>query len=316
MFLNLRVTCFWGVTPNIMAATMREGHPQLSTREKQVIDLAATGLLDKEIMVQLGITENTLKTYWKRIRTKLGDGSRPGLIAEHLRQKGREESASDIQFEADWIIDYRSLTWTRSSDRPLPANIQLDGPVSLEEVLSHFHPEDADGLKELVLQLENNNVEDFFFRARINVATGFVQTSTFVHVVRDGAGKPLTLLGHRSKFHDMAPLPVRDLMVGYWEQDIATGVFTADVNLLFVFSKAGEGASIQETKYLRISPEELKEIRAVVDRMLKEKREHMRTSHRLEPVSLPFRWATIDAVVQYDLAGSGKRAHGSVLAFN
>ncbi|MEZ0326523.1 MAG: LuxR C-terminal-related transcriptional regulator [Fimbriimonas sp.] len=295
---------------------MRQAKTQLSKREEEVVNLAAQGYLDKEIVVRLGITENTLKTYWRRIRTKLGEGPRPGLVAEFLRQQAHEAEAKDIPFEADWIYDYRTQIWTQSSERPMPANIEISEPIPLDEILSYFHPEDADGLRQLVNQLATNDVEDFFFRARIMVATGFVQTSTFVHVIRDSRGQPVTLLGHRSKFHDLAPLPVRDLMVGYWEQDIATGEFTADVNLLFVFSKTGEGASIRETKYSRIPPAELKEIRQLVDRIISKKKTHLRTSHRLDSGSLPFRWATIDALVEYDAAGNGSRAHGSVLAFN
>jgi DNA-binding CsgD family transcriptional regulator len=295
---------------------MAERTIKLSKREGEVIDLASTGLLDKEIAARLGITENTLKTYWKRIRSKLGDTPRPGLIASYVRESGTTPQPPEIHFNADWTFDYRSQTWQHLSDRPIPGNIQVKGPIPLDEVLSYFHPEDAENLAELVKDLETNEVHDFFFRARLLTETGFIQTSTFVHVIRGSDGKPVTLLGHRSKFHDLAPIPVRELMVGYWEQDLASGEFTADVNLLFIFSKTSEGPSIRDTKYARIPPEELQEVRKVVKRARDMNRTHIRASHRMESESLPFRWATIDVQIDYGRGGRGQRAHGSVLAYN
>jgi DNA-binding CsgD family transcriptional regulator len=282
-----------------MVSYMAGTSPKLSGREREVVELASEGLLDKEIMIRLGITENTLKTYWKRIRMKLGEGSRPGLVAEYLSQKPIRTGAAEIHFDADWVYDYRTRIWTQTSERPLPANIQIDRPVSIEEILGYFHPDDAEGLREVVEGLNHNEVDDFFFRARILVPQGFVQTSTFVHVIRDDA-----------------PMPVQDLMVGYWEQDIPSGEFTIDVNLLFIFGKTGETAGVAETKYQRIPPDELKEIRELTRTAIEQKRHNVRRSHRLDTVHLPFRWATIDANVEFDAAGRGRRAHGSVLAFN
>ncbi len=47
--------------------------------------LAASGLLDKQISAELGITYNTLRTYWHRIRQKCGNLTRAGLVAEFVR---------------------------------------------------------------------------------------------------------------------------------------------------------------------------------------------------------------------------------------
>jgi DNA-binding CsgD family transcriptional regulator len=295
---------------------MPERTTKLSRREQEIVDLASMGLLDKEIAPRLGITDNTIKTYWKRIRQKLGEGTRPGLVAAYVRQSVPEPLASDIHFEADWAYNYRSKIWHHLSGRPIPGGIKVGEPILFEEVLAYFHPEDALGLRQLVDDLETNDVDDYFFRARLVTPAGFVQTSTFVHVIRDDKRKPITLLGHRSEFHDLAPLPVRELMVGYWEQELVSGKFTADVNLLFVFSKTGQGPAIQKTKYARIAPEELKEVRKAVRLAESKKRTHLRATHAIERDSLPFRWATIDVCIDYDSNNRGVRAHGSVLAFN
>ena len=61
----------------------------LSAREEQILGLAASGLLDKEIVRELGVSIHTLHTYWKRIRAKLGEGNRSALVAEHVRSQSK-----------------------------------------------------------------------------------------------------------------------------------------------------------------------------------------------------------------------------------
>lgn len=71
---------------------MRLEHPDLSAREKQLITLAAQGLTDTAIAHKLGISEPTVKSYWQRVRSKLGPYNRTELVAHALR----EESALAI----------------------------------------------------------------------------------------------------------------------------------------------------------------------------------------------------------------------------
>jgi len=59
----------------------------LSSREEQILGLAASGLSDQEVGQELGISVRTLQTYWKRIRAKLGESGRSELVAEHIRSQ-------------------------------------------------------------------------------------------------------------------------------------------------------------------------------------------------------------------------------------
>lgn len=61
------------------------GLPSLSVRERQLLKLAAGGYTNTAIANQLGITESTVSTYWRRIRTKIGSSSRTELVAKVLR---------------------------------------------------------------------------------------------------------------------------------------------------------------------------------------------------------------------------------------
>ena len=53
----------------------------LSSREREILLLAAEGETDKEISIALGIAQGTIRTYWERIRTKLEVRSRSHAVA-------------------------------------------------------------------------------------------------------------------------------------------------------------------------------------------------------------------------------------------
>jgi DNA-binding NarL/FixJ family response regulator len=54
----------------------------LSPQEQQVLKLSAQGNLDKEIADELGISQNTVDTYWRRIYKKTGKHDRKILFAQ------------------------------------------------------------------------------------------------------------------------------------------------------------------------------------------------------------------------------------------
>lgn len=56
----------------------------LSEREKEVLFLAGEGLTDKEIALRLEIGQKTVRTYWDRMRAKLGAASRTEVLAKAL----------------------------------------------------------------------------------------------------------------------------------------------------------------------------------------------------------------------------------------
>jgi PAS domain S-box-containing protein len=57
----------------------------LSEREKEVLFLAGEGLTDKEIALRLDIGQKTVRTYWDRMRAKLGAASRTEVLAKALQ---------------------------------------------------------------------------------------------------------------------------------------------------------------------------------------------------------------------------------------
>jgi DNA-binding NarL/FixJ family response regulator len=59
---------------------MFQSDKQLSSRELDIVKLAATGMCDKEIASHLGVTLATVRTYWERLRVKTGSRSRTHAV--------------------------------------------------------------------------------------------------------------------------------------------------------------------------------------------------------------------------------------------
>jgi len=79
---------------------MDQNHLQLSDREREIVLLAAEGLGDKEIAGKLGIAEGTVRTYWDRLRPKIGATNRAQASAKLLVAL-YQESEQERRSEAD-----------------------------------------------------------------------------------------------------------------------------------------------------------------------------------------------------------------------
>ncbi len=67
----------------------------LSEREKEVLFLAGEGLTDKEIALRLEIGQKTVRTYWDRMRAKLGAASRTEVLAKAVHTAFDAVAASE-----------------------------------------------------------------------------------------------------------------------------------------------------------------------------------------------------------------------------
>lgn len=72
----------------------------LSKQEKRVLLLSMSGLNDREVAREIGVEFQTVRTYWNRIRSKIGTRSRAELIAQLLDDDGgkdKSHSAGEIE---------------------------------------------------------------------------------------------------------------------------------------------------------------------------------------------------------------------------
>ena len=60
-------------------------------REEQVLVLASGGLTDKEIAVRLGISPDTVGTYWRRILAKYRASSRTEVVAKYADDRSKAD---------------------------------------------------------------------------------------------------------------------------------------------------------------------------------------------------------------------------------
>lgn len=68
----------------------------LSEREVEVLLLASNGVTDKEIAQELNISKGTIRTYWERLRTKMGAKSRSEAIAKWFNAQ-REAKEGELE---------------------------------------------------------------------------------------------------------------------------------------------------------------------------------------------------------------------------
>jgi len=93
-------------------------------REEQVLVLAAGGLTDKEIAVRLGISPDTVGTYWRRILAKYQAASRTEVVAKytHDRAQAAVENLRYVneclKLVADHMIEHARDTGTLTSSLP------------------------------------------------------------------------------------------------------------------------------------------------------------------------------------------------------
>ncbi len=76
------------------SAPLEDRRIQLPGRESQVLELAAKGFTDKHIALELGISQETVGTYWRRILLRFGAASRTEVVARVAEQEAQAKIES------------------------------------------------------------------------------------------------------------------------------------------------------------------------------------------------------------------------------
>ncbi len=87
----------------ISAFCLAEG---LSGRECQIVELAAQGLVDKEISCELRVAYTTVKSYWSRIYSKVSEPTRQRVLGKlfvHLATSFNPNVATHARGNADGV---------------------------------------------------------------------------------------------------------------------------------------------------------------------------------------------------------------------
>ncbi len=117
---------------NLLGQVTVTGRIQVPKREREILELAALGRTDKEIASVLGISTETVSTYWRRIRQRYGAASRTEVVALAMREQAHEalnfasseneKLASEIELRR---ITQLKLTESENRLRTLLANAPL-----------------------------------------------------------------------------------------------------------------------------------------------------------------------------------------------
>jgi DNA-binding CsgD family transcriptional regulator/PAS domain-containing protein len=292
----------------------REGLASLSSREQQVLSLAAEGFIDKEISSELGVSLNTLRTYWSRIRSKAGEVPRSALAVAYVGQTSNS-SVAEKPDGPDWEIDLGRWMIRRISNRANPWESEVGVEVSLDYVLSLFHPLDEPRVRGILDALSDNDASEFTYSARTISPDGIGMASAIVRVVREADGKPTRLFGRRVPNLDLRAPSINDIEVGYWQRDLPSGTFTGDDAFCRIFHVNPNSPNLLTDVRRKFHPDEKELTASFVSNAVAAGKDHARATHRLLTTDGSFRWATTDLRIEYD-AGIAVRALGTVMVFS
>ena len=128
-----------------MSITMPSGN-KLSARESEIIHHASKGETDREIADAMQITMATLRTYWSRIREKLGAVNRTHAIA--LTGPDRDDKAADPHGQlieglcrgrlAHWVCRLRSREVALDAHAEALFSLPSARGVDLDRLLMHI----------------------------------------------------------------------------------------------------------------------------------------------------------------------------------
>lgn len=126
----------------------------LSARERHVLDMATAGLIDKQICTEFDISINTLKTYWTRIRSKVGRVPRSAIVSGYVSSLLSEDAApSPLMGYSGMVIDLEKRLVSASDDVNLEHGFLPGERRRLDEYLQMIHPEDRERVSELLQTL-------------------------------------------------------------------------------------------------------------------------------------------------------------------
>jgi len=133
---------------------------KLTPRELQILELASTGLSDKEISAHLGIHFGTVSTYWNRIRAKVDAPTRGAIIAKMVRYQMAQSAGLDIVSHLGELYDVKEHL-TRVDDllsvipdpiirTDLEQNIVYSNPAFRARLTHGDEPKEAVELEEVL----------------------------------------------------------------------------------------------------------------------------------------------------------------------
>ena len=257
---------------------------QLSSREREVIGLAAAGLLDKEIGANLDISLNTLRTYWNRIREKVGDEPRTALVAAYVTEELKQDLGIkfDPRVHEGWVMDAKTRMVLATDGVNRLHNLELGVPHHASCYLGCTHPEDGEKVMALVMEVADGKRDAVHLVFRLVLPHGIELVNTTVHSVKDENGEVTKVYGFRVQTLDCRPGRNPTVRVAHWEEsDYESETFEVDDEFACIFGLPHAGTVHRGEINWDRHPDDAERARKACLEAVADRKEHLVTDVRL-----------------------------------
>jgi len=290
----------------------KDGFARLSSRELEVLSYASWGYLDKQISAKMLVSPNTLRTYWARIRLKLGDAPRSALAVAYVENVAIAEPLSPEPF--DWEYSFETGLVQKLTNKRSLYGVDPGGYIPFNKVMSMVHPDDADRVVSIFELLKRGEVSSLCYAYRVVTEQGIEIASSQVEPVRKAHGEVVMLRGRRLANIDLREPAVATIQIGHWERDLRTQAFTADSGFCAIFRVDPNSPTLRSDALRRFPPSESLNTSTFVQRTIEAGQSENRSTHQLQFEDGSTIWATTHLRIEY-VDGTAQRALGTVIAF-
>lgn len=254
----------------------------LSNREAEILGLATQGLLDKQISEKLDVSLNTLRTYWARIRQKIGDLPRPALVALFMADKVRAQHGEAPQnpFANSIIVDAESGMALATDD----INERMGYPLGEHRPFSDYsgtlHPDDRPtgvAAMEKLFRGEEDIVHLVF--REVN-KVGILTINATLIALRDEGGRVRWVYAQGLELADCRPPEDTGFMIGHWVRRYPEEELLIDEGMAKIFGY-GDVATVTLDAYRNSVPrEEHEAVQRELEQALAERRTELHREMR------------------------------------
>jgi DNA-binding CsgD family transcriptional regulator len=205
----------------------------LSDRERQVLGMAASGFLDKQIGQELGISLNTLRTYWSRIRSKVGEAPRAALAAVYMASEVQPDPHPDfgpVDHEG-WVLDVKSMMMLACDSINDLHGLEHGVPHPATAYSTLYHPEDKLATRARLYDVIEGRIDSSHLTFRMVNANGVHLINLALRTIRDKNGEVAKVIGQRVRTLDCRPGRDPKVRTGSWTRDLPSNEYWADDDL-------------------------------------------------------------------------------------
>ncbi len=293
----------------------------LSSREKQVLSLAALGFIDKQIGQQLNISLNTLRTYWRRIREKSGEAPRAALAAAFVAEEFNElEGTGRGQFlHEGWVYDVKTGLMLASDTLNRIHGLEPGHLYPREAYLPHFQEQDTAVGVASMDEVISGRVETASFVLRTRKGETIEPVLITIYGVRDQEDKVAKVIGFRSKLKhwsfDGKSSDRERVQVGFWAKNLQEHRFiTPDEEFCRIYAVNRDSPTLDRDIRSRYTDEDRHRAYDFIEQAAQAGETRGSRDFHIVLNDGSRRWIRLEFYIESDEQGP-TRANGTVLAF-